>query len=262
MRILLPPSEAKHAGGRGRSLAGRSASQPIDEARRLTLDALATLLETPGKAPAALLLPPSVADAAIEENLRVRSSPTLPAIRRYAGIVYDGLDVEHLSAAAQQLAGKQLLIFSGLFGVLRGADPVPAYRVPAKAVLPGLGIAGSFWRPRLATLLPPLLGRSGLIVDLRSTDYASMWQPARGSREASRLLTVRVLSRKPDGGLGVISYPSKLAKGKLAAALLERAASGEPIRGAEDVRAVWASLGGSDTRPGPASLGNALDLME
>lgn len=261
MRILLPPSEAKHAGGRRAAANGRRPVQPIDESRALTLDALAELLRGPDAA-AALLLPPSVAVAAIASNSRVRGGPLLPAIRRYAGTVYDGLAVSELSQVARSLAGSRLLIFSGLFGVLRGAEPVPDYRVPAKATLPGLGIAASFWRPRLAELVPPMLGRGGLIVDLRSSDYAAMWQPSPGSREASRLLAVRVLSRRPDGSLGVISYPSKLAKGRLAGGLLERCAAGLPVRSAEDVAATWAELGGRDAVRRVVARGSALDLVE
>lgn len=81
--------------------------------------------------------------------------------------------------------------------MLRGDEPVPLYRVPAKAALPGLGTAGSFWRHALLPVVPELLG-SGLVVDLRSTDYASMWRP--DARRAHRVVTVRVLSPAPRGG--------------------------------------------------------------
>lgn len=261
MRILLPPSEAKQAGGRGRSLAARGPRQPIDEVRRLTLDALARLLGTPAAA-AALQLPASVAEAAINQNLAVQSSPTMPAVRRYSGVVYDGLDFAQLPPPVQALANRQLLIFSGLFGVLAGAEGVPAYRVPAKATLPGLGVLATFWRPRLAELMPAMLGRGGLILDLRSGDYAAMWQPAAGSRLADRLVAVRVQSVKPDGSYGVISYSSKLAKGRLAAAVLRARAGGRAVRGPADVAAIWTELGGSGAQAWPARIGHTLDLFE
>lgn len=265
MRILLPPSEAKRPGGRGKSISSRLSTsrgkQPIDEVRLSVLNSLARLLTT-SEAATALLLPPSIAEQAISQNRQVINSATMPAMRRYTGVVYDGLDIDRLSAAAQTLAGRQLMIFSGLFGILRGAEPVPAYRVPAKASLPDIGIAGSFWRPRLAELLPPMLGRSGLVLDLRSTDYAAMWQAAPQSGIADRLLTVRVLTAKQDGRLAVISYTSKLAKGQLAAALLERSAAGQPVRCANDIADVWAGLGGRDALPRPTRAGLALDLIQ
>jgi len=249
VRILLPPSEAKHPGGRGRPLSatGSRLNAELTQHRSQVFDALARLLEQPDAA-AALLLPASVAESALATNRRAGTAPTRPAMRRYAGTVYQGLAVTGLSPAAARLAGGTLLIFSGLLGVSRGADPVPDYRVPAKAVLPGIGVAGTFWRRRLAGLVPPLLD-SGPVLDLRSTDYAAMWQPVPGSALAERLIAVRVLSPTPSGRLAVVSYRSKLAKGRLAAALLERQAAGRPVTGPADVLAVWAELGGADGQP-------------
>jgi len=270
VRILLPPSEAKQPGGRGRALTAELAgSRPTSTAEALgelahhraeLLAALGRLLDSPDAA-GALLLPPSVAESALAINRRAASAPTLPAMRRYAGTVYQGLAVATLSPAASRLARTALLIFSGLLGVSRGGDPVPEYRVPAKAVLPGIGVAGTFWRPRLAGLIPALLD-SGPIVDLRSSDYAAMWQPAPRSRPAARLISVRVLSPTPAGRLAVVSYRSKLAKGRLAAALLERQAACRRITGPADLLAVWTELGGVGGEPRSAPRGTGLDLIE
>ena len=257
MRILLPPSEAKNPGGRGRALADRTAPAGLADGRAQVWQALQRALSGPDPA-AALALPPSVVETAVAENARALTAPTLPAMRRYSGVVYDGLAVTALSDRAQRLAGRSLLIFSGLFGVLRGDEPTPAYRVPAKAVLPGVGVAGTFWRPLLAEVMPTLLD-SGPIVDLRSTDYAAMWQPAGAVRD--RLVAVRVLSTRPNGTLGVISYNSKLAKGRLAAALLEREVGGGRVTGADDITDVWASLGGRDAVRRDSKSGVALDLI-
>jgi cytoplasmic iron level regulating protein YaaA (DUF328/UPF0246 family) len=267
VRILLPPSEAKHPGGRGRPLATRRAPGKLAEHygelarhRGELFAALDRLLDQPGAAEA-LLLPPSVAAPALAANRRVTAAPTLPAMHRYAGTLYQGLAVAGLSAPAVRLARTDLLIFSGLLGVSRGGDPVPDYRVPAKAVLPGLGIAATFWRPRLARLLPVLLGR-GPVVDLRSTDYAAMWQPGPASPEAERLIAVRVLSPTPAGRLAVVSYRSKLAKGRLAAALLERQAAGRPVHGPEDLLAAWSELGGLTGSARTTGRGTVLELRE
>lgn len=262
MRILLPPSEAKNPGGRGRALAGRSRRTPLDDVRDLVYARLADLLDTDG-APAALLLPLSSAGHALAANRSILRSATMPAIERYSGVVYHGLAPGGLSEAARATAGREVLIFSGLFGVLRGNDPIPAYRVPAKASLPGIGILATFWRRHLPDLIPPLLGkrRRGLVVDLRSSDYAAMWQPGRSPEAATRTVSVRVLSTKPDGTLGVISYNSKLAKGKLAAALLERRAAGGRVEDSADVAAAWASVGGKDVIPRTMGAGTTLDLI-
>lgn len=249
MRVLLPPSEAKNPGGRGRPLDDRPADDsPLGAARgevRAALDRL--LAGDPRAAARALLLPGGVAADALARDAAVGTSRTTPALRRYAGVVYDGLGYDTLPEPARRAAHRGVLIFSGLFGVVGGDEPVPDYRVPAKAQLPGIGVAGTYWRRRLDALLAQdagrLLGR-GLVVDLRSSDYAAMWRPPAALRE--RVVGVRVLSPLPGGGHGVISHTSKFAKGRLTAALLRAAAAGHPAASAEDVAQAWVADGGAD----------------
>lgn len=247
MHLLLPPSEGKARGGRGRPLRGRLGDDAIGVARRLTIDALTELVVgDQERAAQALQLPDGVAAAALASNASVLDTRTMPALYRYAGVVYDGLALNTLTTIEQRLAQRSTLVFSGLFGVVRGDEPIPEYRVPAKAVLPGIGIAGTFWRPVLTEALTAIL-RHGLIVDLRSSDYAAMWRPSRA--DAHRVIAVRVLSPAPRGGHAVISYNSKFAKGRLARALVRRRAAGEPVAAVADIAAAWTACGGRDCVP-------------
>jgi cytoplasmic iron level regulating protein YaaA (DUF328/UPF0246 family) len=237
VHILLPPSEGKTPGGRGKPLALSATHEPLVAARASVLAAVEKLVAGPAdKAASALMLPAGVAADAIATNAAARTSATMPALRRYAGVVYDGLDLSTLSPAAAKLAGRRVVIFSGLLGVVRGDEPVPNYRVPAKAQLPGIGIAGTFWRPVLTDVLRTRFG-DDLIVDLRSSDYAAMWRPDK--QHAGRVATFRFLSRTPSGKYAVVSYNSKFAKGRLATALLEAEAAGSPISSVEDIAAHW-----------------------
>ena len=253
MRVLLPPSEAKTSGGSGRPLAGRAAHPVLGTARDRTLDALEELLQQPRDAVArALLLPPGVVDETLASDALVRSSPTAPALERYAGTVYDGLAFAQLPPDRRRVLGRSVLIFSGLFGVVRGDEAVPAYRVPGKAVLPGIGVAATYWRPVLDTAMPQLLGRGhGLVVDLRSGDYSAMWRP-RGS-SARQVITVRVLSPLPNGGWGVVSAASKFAKGRLTGALAARLAAGGSVDTMHDVADAWLEAGGLRAEEGAGS---------
>jgi cytoplasmic iron level regulating protein YaaA (DUF328/UPF0246 family) len=223
-------------------VSARADGGPLAAARGELLDALDALLAGPVDASAtALHLPPAAVADALAANRAVRGGPTTPALRRYAGVVYAGLDVAALDAAAQRLAARNTLIFSGLWGVVRGDEPVPAYRVPANAALPGIGRVCTYWRPVLDEHLPKLVGR-GAVIDLRSGDYVAMWRP-RGEI-AERTITVRILSPRPKGGHGVVSYNSKFAKGRLAAALFTRAAAGDPAESAQDVVDAWTDTTG------------------
>lgn len=244
MRLLLPPSEAKTPGGDAPKPPPPS---PLSGPRAQVRTALGELLATPspgrvlglpGRSGAADL----VADAAAVAGTALHR----PALERYCGIVYEGLGASTLSRAARARANESVLIFSGLLGVVRADEPVPAYRLPVAAVLPGIGGLAAFWRPVLATALPDLL--EGLVVDLRSTDYAAMWRPT------PDVVTVRVLSERPGRAPGIISYPSKLGKGRLARALLT--ARREPATAA-DVVTAWRRAGGRSGRV----AGNAVDLL-
>jgi uncharacterized protein len=252
VRVLLPPSEAKAPGGRGRPLSARPSDPLLGDSRARALDALDRLVRGPrDDAARALLLPPSTVEAALAANAGVRGSGTVPALRRYAGVVYDGLAPHTFSPQELRLAGRTVLIFSGLFGVVRAAEPVPDYRVPAKAVLPGVGVAGTFWRPVLDKAMPALVD-DDLVVDLRSSDYAAMWRPRASA--AARTVQVRVLSPLPNGGRGVVSFPSKFAKGRLAAALVRSAAAGATVRTAADVAEIWRADSGLDAEVGDRGL--------
>ncbi len=254
MHLLLPPSEGKTSGGRGRPLGRRNADGPLAAARAATISALLELTRgDPDRAAVALLPPPGLAARALATDAAVLTSPTTPALRRYAGVVFDGFDHASLTTAEQRLAGRTALIFSGLFGVVRGDEAIPDYRVPGKAVLPGLGTASTFWRPVLDAALPALLGR-GLVVDLRSVDYAAMWRPR--PTDAGRVVAVRVLSPAPRGGHAVISHHSKFGKGRLWRALIRRSAAGHPVDSVYDVVAAWAtcSSGGHEIRPGAVDV--------
>lgn len=240
MRILLPPSEGKNQGGSGPSLAAVGFAPDVvgRHRRRLSTAVALAASRTRRSAMVAFVLPEAVADGAIAANAAVLSSPTMPALDRYSGVVYAGLDAATLSSAERAAAEEQVLLFSGLFGVLRGAEPIPDYRVPAAATLARVGLVGSSWRPILTRSMPALLG-DGITVDLRSTDYAAMWR----APSSVPTLAVRILTEMPDGRLMVVSYVSKFAKGRLARALIEREAAGERIDTADDVVRAWVEAG-------------------
>ncbi|WP_115684433.1 peroxide stress protein YaaA [Corynebacterium senegalense] len=86
MLILLPPSETKAPGGSDQPM---SVSFPaLDPVRGEIMDDLAAL---PVDAMVTALKIPASKRAEAEENLTLRSAPTMPAIHRYTGVLYDAL---------------------------------------------------------------------------------------------------------------------------------------------------------------------------
>ncbi len=246
MLILLPPSEGKTAPRRGKPLDLSTLSFPeLEPHRAKVLDALVSLCTTDEPAAAAVVLGPGPTQAdAVAANARLAEAPTARADRVYSGVLYEALDLPSLEGAARRRATSWLAVTSGLFGLLRPDDRIPAYRLSGDVALPGLGTVSTYWSRRLDDTVRAAAGR-GLVVDLRSSTYASFWRPAPDL--ARRVVTVRVL-HEVDGTRKVVSHFNKATKGRLVRALLEDgAAPGSPARFADHLGAL-----GWKVEPGPA----------
>lgn len=211
MIVLLPPSETKRSGGDGPPLRLDELGSPaLGPLRRELVGELVALASDPTTCRRALGISPAQ-DAEIERNATLLSSPTIPAIDRYTGVLYDALDVESLRGAAAARARARLAIGSALFGLLRADDQIPAYRLSASSKLPGSPTLAARWRPVLEPVLAELAAAE-LVVDLRSGSYAGLGKLADPVR-------VDVLAEHADGRRTVVTHFNKAHKGRLARAL-------------------------------------------
>jgi cytoplasmic iron level regulating protein YaaA (DUF328/UPF0246 family) len=219
--VLLPPSETKHPGGDGAPLDLDTLTAPeLTSVRTAIADALVELAGDVAASRAALGLSPKQDDE-IARNAALRTSPTLPALERYTGVLYDALAVRSMSRARRARADRRLAVGSALFGIVRARDPIPAYRLSAGSVLPGLPTLRALWKPALTGVLT---GTDELVVDLRSGSYAAL-APVPGA------VTVEVLSERPDGSRSVVSHFNKAHKGRLARLLATTTAEPDDVVG-------------------------------
>ncbi|TAK69174.1 MAG: peroxide stress protein YaaA [Actinomycetota bacterium] len=218
MLVLLPPSEGKRPPDRGHPLQLDTLSFPdLTVTRERVLDALVRLCRNDaGQAARVLGLSAGLADE-VRRNVRLAAAPTATAARIYTGVLYEALDVASLDAAARRRAHRWIAVCSGLWGLLRLTDRIPAYRLAGGVVLPGLGSVTAAWRPALAQALPRAAG-NGIVLDLRSTSYAAAWRP--DAATAGRTVVARVLAEQPDGRRTIVSHSNKATKGRLVRALL------------------------------------------
>jgi cytoplasmic iron level regulating protein YaaA (DUF328/UPF0246 family) len=208
--VLLPPSETKAAGGNGAALdLGRLTFPELAPARERVIGSLTALCADLPAARRALAVAGSK-DPEIAATAALRSTPTMPALLRYTGVLYEALDVRTLSASARSRAAERLLITSALFGLVGGADQVPAYRLSAGSVLPGVGGLAAFWR---SLLRAPMQALDRPVVDLRSGAYAAF-------ALIPDAITVRVVTENAAGQRSVVSHFNKATKGLLARALV------------------------------------------
>lgn len=247
MLILLPPSETKRAGGdetRTLDFAALSFAE-LTKPRKVAVDAVRTLSRNLGAAAGALRLGSTQA-AEVARNRVILTSPVMPAIDRYDGVLYEGLDAGSLTEDQRAFAEEHVAIASAAFGLTMALDPIPAYRLSHDSRLPGVAL-GRLWRAPLSALLA---GREELLLDLRSEAYAALGpSPAR-----ENAVFVRVVSEDSSGRRRALNHFNKQGKGVFTRRLIESGVDHPDVGSL----LTWAAGAGVRLEPGAAG---ELDLI-
>jgi cytoplasmic iron level regulating protein YaaA (DUF328/UPF0246 family) len=227
--VLLPPSEgkARPESGAPVDLAALAHADRLTPQRERLLDVLERLgTISPARARAALGLSEGQTEE-VARNARLREAPAAPAAEVYTGVLFERLRLPELPAGARD----RVLIASGLWGVVRADDRIPAYKLSIGAKLPRFrtGLA-AWWKPALVKALPD----EGLVLDLRSGAYAAAWRPRDARVVAVRAFAERAGTRTP------VSHMVKATRGDVARIALE---ASPPPRTPEAVAALVAATG-------------------
>lgn len=210
MLLLLPPSETKRSGGVGISIDKLAIIwAALDPARDTLIDELEKLCSNSEQAVKSLKLGRNSA-ADIRANLSLRTAPTMPAVARYTGVLFQALGYDSLSGSGKQRASEQLFIQSALFGLLPATEQIPYYKFSATSKLVGINLS-EHWRMAHQAVWPRLVGE---ILDLRSKSYIEL-NPVPESHVSYE---VEVLD---DRGKA-LNHFNKKAKGAFVRAALER----------------------------------------
>jgi uncharacterized protein len=219
MLFLMPPSETKATGGGPLTIQQVALTfGGLNPARDKVYGALEKLCRKPRVAPKVLKLTPKQLGE-LEVNLAVQTAPTMRAMERYTGTLYDAIhggvtgSDGALDAAAWLRAKESVLIQSSLFGLIPATDLIPNYRLGASVVLPGAALK-QVWPQTHEPIFRRL--NQGLIVDLRSKAYADL-APIPADIPS---VWVEVVSRESDGSLRALNHFNKRAKGLLIRAVL------------------------------------------
>ncbi len=236
MHILLPPSETKRSGG-GAVFSPDSLRDAtgLGVARARVRRALEALSQNAEAAAKPLKLGVTNRDE-LAYNLTLASSGAMPAIERYTGVLYDALNVAELDRSARRWASEHVLVQSALFGLIAADDLIPAYRLSASASLPGLGASlKQVWAEAHSRLD---WARWGLVLDLRSKDYAALAPMPKNARGARYILDVT--QRVHDGEVRALNHFNKAAKGDFVRRLARSSATVETL----DQLLAWAKKDG------------------
>jgi len=242
--VLLPPSETKRTGGRRRPLELSSLAFPLlTPQRQLVLDALVRLSSDAEHAARVLRLTPRQLGET-EVNAAVLTGPTMPAVDRYAGVLYDALDAATLDPGARRWSGKHVVIHSSPFGPIGARDEIPAYRLGAGTSLPGLPPLRRVWSAAISAALAEQTTQR-FVLDLRSEAYVALGPVPAAVPSAY----VRVVTTGEDGSVRALNHVNKAAKGALVRALAQQRPSVRSRRGLLH----WAQTAGIALAPGPGT---------
>ena len=224
MLILLPPSEGKTAPAAGEPVdpAGlwlprlaparkRVLAKLIAHCKRTSARSVAESLQTLGLTPGQ--------HAEITRNAGLATAPAAPAAQVYSGVLYEALDAGTLAPPAREWVEERAVVFSGLWGVVRLTDRIPAYRCSVGVSLPVLGGLTPYWKKALRAGLDRAAAE-GPVLDLRSGAYAAMWAPP--APLAGHTAALRVLHERVVDGVArrsVVSHFNKATKGRLVRAM-------------------------------------------
>ncbi len=246
MLLLLPPSETKRLGGTGEPLDLHNLAYPsLHSSRRVLVRSLVGLAKHPDEMIAALKLGRTQV-AEVGRNLALTASPTMPAVDRYTGVLYDALDAPTLSPTARAWAGEHVRIQSALFGPVGALDLIPAYRLSHDSRLPNITLKKHWSGP----VEKALRGHGALLLDLRSAGYAALGPvPVRADS-----VYLRVVTQASDGRTRALNHFNKTAKGAFSRAVIEHAESFDSV----DALLDWAQSAGFVLRHGAVG---ELDLV-
>lgn len=215
MLVLLPPSETKRAGGTGRPLELSGLALPELSAQRESVVHALVTLSADEDAAARVLKLSAGQRGEVAVNASLRSTPTMPAIDRYTGVLFDALDAASLDARARAWLGRHVLIHSAPFGPVGALDLIPSYRLGASASLPGLPALRRVWADAVTKAIA---GQApSFVLDLRSEAYAALGPIASSVPSAY----VRVVSQGDDGTIRALNHFNKHAKGHLVRVLAQ-----------------------------------------
>lgn len=176
MKILLAPAETKKQGGNSPSYKKENFFfEDFNYIRNKIVNEYEKLLETKSLEELSLWFGLKNKKECERYASSILNKPTIKAIQRYTGVAFDAIDYEKLSLKEQQYCDNNVILFSNLFGPLKGDDLIPDYKFKQGAVLQSIDLIKQY-KEHIKDTLDIYLGDE--VIDLRAGFYDKFYKPS------------------------------------------------------------------------------------
>lgn len=209
MKILLAPAETKISGGSQKSFDKSNFIFPeLFEKRESIFNRYAQFVNASNIEELKKWFGLKNEDDVRKYQEPLKNKPSLKAIQRYTGVVFDALDYNSLTPKQQNYIDKNVYVFSNLFGPLRADDLIPDYRYKQGAKLCDINVE-KFYKDHFTKNLDDELGNE--IIDIRASYYEKFYQI-----KNANVLTFKFIKEGK-----VVSHWAKHYRGKLLRVIAE-----------------------------------------
>ncbi|MEC7907710.1 MAG: peroxide stress protein YaaA, partial [Verrucomicrobiota bacterium] len=145
-------------------------------------------------------------------SLPFNKTNSSPAIYSFSGDVYEGLDAYSLEEEDVKFAQKNLLILSGLYGILKPLDLIQPYRLEMGRKLKYESHKNlySFWNDKISLYLNNI--KDKVIINLASNEYFNVVN----KEKISKKIISPIFKDEKNGKFKIISFYAKKARGLMA----------------------------------------------
>jgi len=171
LTILFSPSEGKNQGGseKEQELFGAL------DARKEILNEYNTIVNSGDETAIKTLFGMKKFQDCLPYICDIFNAPLMCAIERYDGVAYDYLNYQELDSNTQEYLKTHTLIFSNLYGPIKGGDTIANYKVKQGNAI-GSIVPEKFYKERFSYQLDLYLGDKD-ILDLRAGYYDKFYKP-------------------------------------------------------------------------------------
>lgn len=153
-------------------------------------------------------------------NSNIKNSKVLSSIERYTGVLYDYLDYSNLDEKDKIEFNKSVIIFSGLFGLLRPEDKIPNYKLKMATKLFDDKKLSKYWNKEITNVLKGQLNDQ-IVCNMLPNEFMLAFDKTIISPRYE--LTFSFLQENKVGELKSITHWTKALRGSLIRYLLTQA---------------------------------------